>query len=153
MLDLPAASAARRSLMAKRMYRSRENSMIAGVCGGIGEYFDVDPVFIRIIAVLLLFAKGVGLIAYIVAWIAMPQRPEDEVVVESRPSKSEFAKYLPGVILIALGIVFLADRVIWWFDFGHIWPLGLIAIGVFLIARAVGDKKDTEEGTNESVES
>lgn len=129
--------------MAQRLYRSRQSSIIAGVCGGIGEYFDIDPVFVRIIAVLLLFAKGIGLIAYIVAWIAIPQRPED-VVVEPAP-KSEFNKYLPGVILIALGVVFLANNVFWWMQFDYIWPLGLIAIGVFLVIRSTGNRSEKGE--------
>ncbi|MFH2055285.1 MAG: PspC domain-containing protein, partial [bacterium] len=69
--------------MAKRLYRSRENSIIAGVCGGLGEYFDIDPVLIRIITVILVFPGGIGLIGYLIAWIAMPHPPEGDVVVES----------------------------------------------------------------------
>jgi phage shock protein PspC (stress-responsive transcriptional regulator) len=61
--------------MNKRLYRSRVNSKIAGVCGGLGEYFGIDPTFVRIIAVLLIFADGVGVLAYIIAWIIMSKRP------------------------------------------------------------------------------
>ena len=61
--------------MTKRLYRSRQHRVFAGVCGGLGEYFDVDPVFVRILTVILAFAHGIGLIAYIVAWIAMPKAP------------------------------------------------------------------------------
>jgi phage shock protein PspC (stress-responsive transcriptional regulator) len=136
--------------MAKRLYRSNRNSVIAGVCGGIGEYFDIDPVMVRIIAVLLLLAKGVGLIAYVVAWIAMPVRPADEPV---RPApKSEISKYLPGIILIALGVIFLVDNLFWWFHFGYIWPLGLVAIGVILVFKSLNDRKKEEEDS-ESIQS
>jgi phage shock protein C len=60
--------------MVKRLYRSGKDKVIAGVCGGIAEYFDVDPVLIRLAAVGLLFA-GIGIIVYIVAWIIVPKNP------------------------------------------------------------------------------
>ncbi|MBI2829853.1 MAG: PspC domain-containing protein [Chloroflexi bacterium] len=58
--------------MTKRLYRSRTNRMIWGVCSGLAEYFDIDPTIIRIIFVLLVFAGGLGLIAYIVMAIIVP---------------------------------------------------------------------------------
>ena len=58
--------------MAKRLYKSRNDRMIAGVCGGIGEYFDIDPTLIRILWVTLLFMAGGGLVAYLIAWIVIP---------------------------------------------------------------------------------
>ena len=61
----------------KRLYRSRKNRMIAGVCGGIGEYFDVDPTIIRLLWILFIFAGGAGILAYIVAWVVVPERPDD----------------------------------------------------------------------------
>jgi phage shock protein PspC (stress-responsive transcriptional regulator) len=60
----------------RRLYRSRVDRKVAGVCGGIAEYFDIDPVFVRIAAFLLMFPHGLGVIAYLVCWIAIPQRPE-----------------------------------------------------------------------------
>ncbi|MCK4944106.1 MAG: PspC domain-containing protein, partial [Candidatus Aminicenantes bacterium] len=50
----------------KRLYRSQKDKIIAGVCGGIGEYFGIDPVIIRIITVILFFWGGSGIIAYII---------------------------------------------------------------------------------------
>ena len=61
--------------MKKRLYRSKTNSMIAGVCGGLGEYFDIDPTFIRLLWVLFILAGGSGILAYIIAWIVIPQQP------------------------------------------------------------------------------
>ncbi len=55
--------------MAKRMYLSNQNKVLAGVAGGLGEYFDIDPVLIRIAFVVLIFLNGFGLLAYVVAWI------------------------------------------------------------------------------------
>ncbi len=61
--------------MNKRLYRSKNNSMIAGVCGGLGEYFDMDPTFIRLLWILFILAGGSGILAYIIAWIVIPQHP------------------------------------------------------------------------------
>jgi len=128
--------------MSKKLYRSRTDSKIAGVCGGLGEYFDIDPTIIRIVAVLLIFADGIGLLAYIIAWIAMPQRPLATTEVHIQKPESEQGKeknssvslLIPGIILIALGIFFLFENFYWWFDFGSFfWPVLLIAIGIFLI--------------------
>ena len=58
----------------KRLYRSKENRVIAGVCGGIAEYFDKDPTLIRFLWILFVF-MGAGILAYIVAWIMIPENP------------------------------------------------------------------------------
>ena len=60
----------------KKLYRSRENAMLAGVCGGIGEYFDIDPTIVRLAWVILGFCGGVGLWAYVIAAVIIPQRPQ-----------------------------------------------------------------------------
>ncbi len=57
----------------KRLYRHPETRVLAGVCGGLGNYFKIDPVLVRIIFVVLFFANGVGLLAYIILWIAVPK--------------------------------------------------------------------------------
>ena len=61
--------------MTKRLYRSRKERMVAGVCGGLAEYFDVDPTIIRLVAVLLALAGGPGLVVYIVMAIVVPEEP------------------------------------------------------------------------------
>jgi phage shock protein C len=62
--------------MTKRLYRSTEDRKIAGVCGGIAEYFNIDPVIIRIIAVILLIPGGLpGFLPYIIMWIIVPEKP------------------------------------------------------------------------------
>lgn len=62
--------------MAKQLYRSTNDRMIAGICGGLAEYFDVDPVIIRIIAFILLLPGGLpGLIPYCILWIIIPEKP------------------------------------------------------------------------------
>ena len=59
----------------KRLYRSRKNRIIAGVCGGIGEYLNIDPVIVRLIWLLLVFAGfGAGLLVYLIAWLIVPEK-------------------------------------------------------------------------------
>jgi phage shock protein PspC (stress-responsive transcriptional regulator) len=144
----------------KRLYRSRTNSTIGGVCGGIGEYFNVDPTFVRIIAVLLFFAKGVGLLAYIVGWIIIPQRPlaeSEDSTPEEPPGEqtySPWTKYLPGAILILIGVLFLAHDYYWWWSFEDFWPVLLIIVGIVVLfrsgQRAQKESKEQREQTNES---
>jgi phage shock protein C len=60
----------------KRLYRSTTDKMIAGVCGGIADYFNIDPVIVRIIAVILLLPGGLpGFIPYIILWVVVPEKP------------------------------------------------------------------------------
>jgi phage shock protein C len=58
--------------MQKRLRRSRTERMIAGVCGGIAEYLNVDPTIVRLIWVLIAFLAGAGVLLYIIMWIIMP---------------------------------------------------------------------------------
>ena len=58
----------------KKLYRSKKHRMIAGVCGGLGEYFDIDPTLIRLGWVILTLGMGIGLLAYIIAWIIIPEK-------------------------------------------------------------------------------
>jgi phage shock protein C len=61
----------------KRLYRSRKNKVIAGVCGGIGEYYDIDPVIIRLVWVLFsLLSFGMGVLGYLIAWMIIPKSPK-----------------------------------------------------------------------------
>lgn len=65
----------------KKLYRSEDNKVIAGILGGIGEYFDIDPVIIRVFFIFLAFATGLlpFIIAYIVALFVVPKRPHAHV--------------------------------------------------------------------------
>lgn len=61
--------------MNKRLYKSNKDIMLFGVCGGIAEYFDIDPTIVRLIAAALVLGMGSGLIIYLVAAIVMPKNP------------------------------------------------------------------------------
>lgn len=60
----------------KKLYRSRNDKMIAGICGGLGAYFDVDPTIVRLVAAAGAF-MGVGVVAYLVAWVIIPLEPNE----------------------------------------------------------------------------
>ncbi len=132
----------------KRLYRSRTEKTIAGVCGGLGEYFGIDPTFIRVIAVLLIFADGLGLIAYLIAWLVMPKQPLDAVGTP-RAEYASWNRYIPGAILVGLGIVFILHRHYWWWHMERFWPVLLIAFGLLLVFRAGKRNADHKEGINE----
>lgn len=62
----------------KRLYRSRDNRMIAGVCAGLGKYFNIDPTVVRLIFVLGAFlGMGTAVVAYIVLLLVVPEEPTD----------------------------------------------------------------------------
>jgi phage shock protein PspC (stress-responsive transcriptional regulator) len=61
--------------MAKKLYRSRTDKKIWGICGGLAEYFDIDPTLVRVIAVASLFVGTLGFWIYIIARIVVPEKP------------------------------------------------------------------------------
>jgi phage shock protein C len=62
----------------KRLYRSRKERMLGGVCGGLGEHIDVDPSIIRLVwVVVTILSLGTGIIVYLIAWIIIPESPEE----------------------------------------------------------------------------
>jgi len=132
----------------KKLERSRESTVIGGVCGGLGEYFNIDPIIFRIAFVILALGKGIGVIAYIVCWIAIPERPKGEVA-DTTPPKSDLIKFLPGIALILIGVMFLFDNLFFWFDFNHLWPLIVIGAGLMMIFFTLqnrGERKESERG-------
>ena len=144
--------------MNRRIYRSRKESMIAGVCGGLGEYFDIDPVIMRLIFVLLIFAGGAGLIGYIIAWIIIPLAPLSETgpgaPVTGEPAQTttqaqtqtedekEKGAFLAGLILITVGVLFLFGNLFHWFRFWELWPVILIVIGAIIILKTKGRRDE-----------
>ena len=62
--------------MEKKLYKSRDNKKLDGVCAGIGEYFDIDPTLVRLAWVFVTLFAGAGLLAYIIAALVIPRKPE-----------------------------------------------------------------------------
>jgi phage shock protein C len=59
----------------KKLMRSTTDKMIAGVCGGLAEYFDIDPTLVRALFVIVTLLGGSGILIYIVLWLVMPEAP------------------------------------------------------------------------------
>ncbi|MGM0408916.1 MAG: PspC domain-containing protein [Bacteroidota bacterium] len=68
----------------KRLYRDPDNRFLGGVCGGLGAYFNIDPIVFRILFILIFFGMGSGLIIYIILWIAMPEATTTAQKLEMR---------------------------------------------------------------------
>lgn len=142
--------------MSKRLYRSRTDSMIAGVCGGLAEYFNVDVILVRIAAVVLaLTAHGAGLIAYLIFWIIVPQKPLEETLAETEPveevpetgevkTERKNGILFVGAGLIILGALFLLDNFVpvLFLSIGKLWPIVLIVLGIIVIKRGAESKDD-----------
>ena len=86
--------------MEKRLYRSQSDRMIAGVCGGLAEYFDIDPTIVRVVAVLSVFVSGLGILAYIILAIVVP----------SESSKAAHLPYVGEFFLISTETSITAPR-------------------------------------------
>ena len=94
--------------MERRLYRSRSDRMIWGVCGGLAKYFDIDPTIIRVIAVLSIFLGSVGIWAYIILAIVVPledskaAEPKDTIkenVEEMKETASELGRELRSTLV------------------------------------------------------
>lgn len=135
------ATGSRAAAPPRQLMRARDDRVIAGVCGGLGRYLGVDPVLVRIAALLLVFAGGAGIVLYVVGWVAMPEEPDvlepatpGRTAVEA-PERTSGALVL-GLVFVALGVFFLIDAV--WADFlswRYVWPIALIAVGAAILLR------------------
>ncbi len=65
-------------MVTKQLRRSRNDKVLGGVCGGIGEYFDIDPIIIRILWIVVALFAGTGLLIYLILWILIPMEEEDK---------------------------------------------------------------------------
>ena len=127
----------------KRLERDLQNKVLGGVCSGLGNYFDMDPIIWRVLFFFLVFFGCSGLLIYIVLWIVMPAgqtRLKDGTVVEdvepvgegSTPKKSN-GNITAGFILIGIGAICLLARYIPQVSWHTAWPVILIVIGLILI--------------------
>lgn len=143
-----------------RLYRSRTDSVLGGVCGGLGRYLGVDPTVVRLFFVLLVLAGfGTGFLIYCVLWLVVPAEgyqgtgAEDTIrsganeiaqraqTLSARPGDQQTGIIIGGA-LVLVGLVFLLQNVLgpWlpWLGLGTLWPLILIGIGLTLFVRRTG---------------
>lgn len=116
-----------------RLRRSKRDRVIAGVCGGLGSYFGVDPVWFRLAFVILALGGGAGVLLYVIAWLLIPEMGAEESGA-SRVTLGNKGPLIAGISLIAVGLVFLANIVAPWFN-QFMWPAVLIAVGVALLYK------------------
>ncbi|HER24071.1 MAG TPA: PspC domain-containing protein [Candidatus Atribacteria bacterium] len=157
--------------MSKKLYRSRKDYMIGGVCGGIAEYFEIDSTLVRLLAVLAVLIGGGGIVAYIIAWIIIPKNPDQvsDETFEARENIKEKVKkgaknvieevkehfeseepshrsdknrrILGGIIIVTIGLIFLLNGFFPWVGWNKLWPIILIAVGIIMMVHAF-KKKD-----------
>lgn len=127
-----------------RLERDLSNKVLGGVCSGLGNYFNIDPTFWRILFFILCLIPAVpGLLIYIILWIVMPEgmgqyaaaagNPQNiEIDENGKPVKSD-GRWIAGLILIGIGILWLLKRYIPQITWSTIWPVILICVGIFFI--------------------
>jgi phage shock protein PspC (stress-responsive transcriptional regulator) len=121
----------------RRIYRSRGDRVIGGVCGGIAKYFNVDPVLVRVGAVALIFLGGAGLLAYIAAVLLIPNEGEG-----GRPAEGpNRGMAITGVLLLVVAIcVVLPFRGFWGPGWGLV-PLGFVALAGLVVWRLASGQR------------
>lgn len=144
--------------MNQRLFRSRTDRVIAGVCGGLGQYLGIDPVLVRVFFVLFSLAGGAGPVVYLVLWLVIPNEEqyglpssESELGVRAGQMRDEFVdfarrpnpqaiKYFgAGLLVIGLVLFIEALHLPWlrWLDTDLLWPLLLVLGGGVLLYRAL----------------
>lgn len=133
--------------MEKKLYKSSNDKVLAGVCGGMAEYFAVDTVVVRLAWVVFTLVGGAGLIAYIIAAIIMPAnpayssiednytRPEDPGTRPERKDSSRSTSIVLGAILVLFGAFVLAKDLIPWIPKDIFLAAILIGLGIFFLVR------------------
>lgn len=141
--------------MEKRLYRSRKDKMLAGVCGGVADYFKIDPTIVRVIFAVVAFSSfGTAMVAYFIALLVIPEAPvgneNDETTYGPRSQDhSEHSSFslsqkgsrqTLGIVLIGAGALILLSKMVNWFDSSMILAVGVVAIGVYMLVQ----KRDEE---------
>lgn len=147
--------------MNKRLNRSVKDKVVGGVAGGLAEYFEIDPVIVRVLFVVSLFFHGAGFIAYIILWITLPEAPyvfetasnmnttsgsSTDTTPQTDDAAAAYFKSLDekkakrnrniGIVLLVLGCIFLADNFIPKIHFADFWPIVLVALGLSLLLNS-----------------
>jgi phage shock protein C len=133
----------------KRLFRSSTDRVLGGVAGGLAQYMQVDPVFVRLAFVVLALFQGIGLIIYLIMWLVVPDEASTnlngEAIIRAnaedmRARAQQFTgsmragsqgPLLVGAVLVSLGIMFLLRE--FGIAPGVLWPLVLIGLGAFLL--------------------
>ena len=121
----------------RRLYRSRDDRVIGGVCAGIAKYFDIDPVLVRVGAVALVFLGGAGILAYLAAVLLIPNEGE----AGQPPEAPKRGMAITGVVLLVVAIcVVLPFQGGWGPNWGLV-PLGFLALAGLLVWRLASGQR------------
>lgn len=114
----------------RKLYRSKKDRIVFGVCGGVAEYLGIDSTLVRIIAVLLLFTGTWFAILYLILGVIIPENPNDKSIPAKTGMKDSYL--LLGAGLIVLGVIILLNNYgyLRWSD---VWPIILVILGGYLI--------------------
>jgi phage shock protein C len=133
----------------KKLYRSQNNKMISGVCGGLADYFEIDPTLIRLIVVAIALFGGVGLLAYIAAIFIIPNNPDEQPIEKSENLIKDKSLFW-GSLLIIFGLFFLMRQMglfygfeFWRIPWQMVWAVFLIVIGLYLLYNR--NKKEDDD--------
>jgi phage shock protein C len=143
----------------KKIYRSEKNRILFGVCGGLAEYFEVDPLLVRILFILLSLGGGSGIILYIILAVLMPKESDkteitkDNIIEESKKRTKQLAnevkgngnwikdvRNIMGIFLVLVGVNMLSSNlfqfdIFAWVGWSVVWALIIIFIGVRIIKK------------------
>ncbi|MBI3115356.1 MAG: PspC domain-containing protein [Candidatus Kerfeldbacteria bacterium] len=129
----------------KRLFRSRSDRIIAGVAGGLGGYLGVDPTVVRALFVLLALTGGIGILLYLTLAIVVPEEPQPAGLSPSTlpPPASTPQPFQPptlrrntfAILVMAVGVTMLFTETFFRSRLELLWPVVVIGIGVYLIAR------------------
>jgi phage shock protein PspC (stress-responsive transcriptional regulator) len=121
----------------RRLYRSRSDRVIGGVCGGVAKYFDIDPVLVRVGAVALAVLGGAGVLAYLAAVLLIPNEGEGGLP----PEAPKRGMVITGAVLLIVAIcVVLPFQGGWGADWGLV-PLGFLALAGLLVWRLASGQR------------
>ena len=133
-----------------KLYRSRTESMIAGVAGGLGQYLGIDSTWVRLSFVLMCFLNGVGFWVYLVMALVIQRVPEgQEIVPTDQPfyDNPDLIK-IAGGVLVALGLVALVDNFNFpwmaWATFRNLWPVLMVGAGGFMLYRSFNSEEEND---------
>ncbi len=128
----------------KRLYRSKETHIVGGICGGLGDYFKIDPVLIRLVWLILILFGGIGILLYFIAWIIIPVNPES-VAAKAEPIDHEAAtrgRFWWGLVLVLIGLFIWGSqyRFVYWpvipgvhVNARDLVPIGLMLVGAYIL--------------------
>ncbi len=148
---------------ARKLYRSRGDRILFGVCSGLGNHFLIDPALVRLAFILLCLANGIGLVLYIIFSLLLRVEPGEPVEIDREESVRELVnglgkktkelveeiktdqhwfrepKNLAGTALVLIGAILLIKQILPfifnWADLSLIWGIIILIVGFFLILR------------------